>query len=163
MKKPLLLVSLLMISNAGVGMSIFDVGKVCTFSQISGVILNHGEPVKNTIIVRRVDYQGDSEDETRTDDMGHFTMPSLFERSVTKLLPQEFVVGQSLLIQRDGELVEFHMGVKRKPEENVEGRGKALEVTCELTDEKVSFYVGGNAFVTKCKWEVEHDVIDTGF
>lgn len=77
------------------------------------MILNDGEPVKNARIVRRADYQSNSQDETRTDYSGRFTMPSLFERSITKLLPQEVVVGQSLLIERDGDLVEFHMGVKR--------------------------------------------------
>jgi len=91
-------------------MSIFDVGKVCTFSAVSGVITKDGQPVKNTRIVRVVDYQSKSQDETKTDEHGRFSMPAPFERSVTKLLPKEFVVGQSLLIEDGGELQEFHMG-----------------------------------------------------
>lgn len=144
-------------------MSFFDVGKVCTFSAISGVVTKDGQLVKNARIVRQVDYQSKSQDETVTDEYGRFSMPALFERSITRFLPQEFVVGQSLLIEEGGELLKFHTGVKRQPEENVESKGAAMEVSCELSDEDSVFYVDGSAFVTKCQWNVEHDVIDTGF
>ncbi|MAZ89813.1 MAG: hypothetical protein CL693_19435 [Cellvibrionaceae bacterium] len=163
MRKVIFFVSLCLVSSVGVGMSILDVGKVCTFSAVSGVITKDGQPVRNARIVRVVDFQSKSQDETTTDEHGRFSMPALFERSITKLLPQEFVVGQSLLIEDGGDLQEFHMGVKRQSEENVESKGVPLDVICELSDENSAFYIDGNAFVTKCKWDAEHDVIDTGF
>ncbi len=89
-------------------MSFFEVGEVCTFSAIYGVVTKEGQPVKNAKIVRGVDYQSKSQDETDTDEYGRFSMPALFERSITRFLPQEFVVGQSLLIEEGGELLKFH-------------------------------------------------------
>ncbi|WP_439135837.1 DUF6795 domain-containing protein, partial [Pseudomaricurvus sp.] len=74
-------------------MSIFDAGKVCTFSKVSGVILRGGEPVSGARVIRETDFQSKRRDEAVTDDQGYFEMPSLFERSITSLLPQEFVVG----------------------------------------------------------------------
>ena len=93
-----------------------------------------------------------SQDETRTDHLGHFSMPALFKRSIARFLPQQFAVGQSLVTERNGELEGFHSGVKRKPEEATDGRGKALEVTCDLSEKRAPFIINGNTFVSKCRW-----------
>ncbi len=154
---------LMLFSNSGVSMSIFDVGKVCTFSGVSGVLVDGGEPLKNVKVIRETDYQGAREDHVFTDDDGRFSMPPAYERSVTKLLPQEFVVGQALFVEKDGERIKIMAGVKRKPEENVESKGKPFKIRCDLQSERKTFYVDGNLFLTKCEWDVEHDVIDTGF
>lgn len=162
-KKFTVLLCLVFLSGNGFGMSIFDAGKVCTFSKVSGVILREGKPVAGARVVRETDYQSKHRDETVTDSEGYFEMPSLFERSVTSLLPQEFVVGQTLKVEVAGEEQKIFSGVKRKKEEMTESRGEPFNITCELTDEDVAFYIDGNAFVTRCTWDAEHDEIDNGF
>ncbi|MGI9282637.1 MAG: DUF6795 domain-containing protein [Endozoicomonas sp.] len=138
-------------------MSIFDVGKMCTFSRISGVILNNGEPVVGAKIIRETRYEKTFSDQTVTDESGHFEMPALFVRSIAKYLPQEFVVWQSMKIEVNGSEHEIWDAAKRSKEENSESRGKPLIVTCELSDAKRIIRVAGVSFITKCLWDVEED------
>ncbi|AMX01398.1 DUF6795 domain-containing protein [Microbulbifer thermotolerans] len=144
-------------------MSIFDTGKVCTFSNISGVILKDGQPVSNATVTRTTSYQKKKTDKTTTNEEGYFEMPALFERSVMSLLPQEFVVGQLIVVTVNGEDHTIWDGVKRKKEENSEARGKPLIVTCDISDELHVIEVDGQPFVTKCNWDVVPDIVDKGF
>ena len=113
-------------------MSIFDAGKVCLFSRISGVITLDGKPIANARLVRTVNKESDKVDEATTDEKGYFEMPAVFERTVTKFLPQEFVVSQKIVVHYQEKEYEIWSGIKRDKEENVESRGKPLVVTCEL-------------------------------
>jgi hypothetical protein len=148
---------LLVVSSSGVAMSIFDVGKMCTFSKISGVILNNGEPVVGATIFREARYEKTFSDQTVTDNNGHFEMPALYVRSVAKFLPQEFVVWQSIKVDFNGSEYDIWGATKMSKEENSESRGKPLIVTCELSDEKRIIRIAGVSFITKCKWDVEED------
>ncbi|MGI9280809.1 MAG: DUF6795 domain-containing protein [Endozoicomonas sp.] len=138
-------------------MSILDIGKMCTFSKISGVILNNGEPVANATVIRETDYEKKFTDQTTTDENGYFEMPALFVRSIAKYLPQEFVVGQSIKVVIGDKEERIWFGVKRKKEENVESRGKPLIVTCDLTNDEEHLEVNGSLFIGKCRWDVEPD------
>lgn len=144
-------------------MSIFDAGKVCTFSSISGVILKDGKPVPNAVVTRTTSYQSEKKDKTQTNEEGYFEMPALFERSVLSMLPQEFAVGQRLVVTIGNEEHDIWSGVKRIKDENSEAKGQPLIVTCDLGDEKQAFEVDRQPFITKCKWDVIPDNVDTGF
>ncbi|MCX2795565.1 carboxypeptidase regulatory-like domain-containing protein [Microbulbifer thermotolerans] len=144
-------------------MSILNIGKVCTFSGISGIIQKDGQPLSNITVTRTTSYQKKKTDKTKTNEEGYFEMPALFERSVMSLLPQEFVVGQLIVVTVNGEDYVIWDGVKRKKEENSEARGKPLIVTCDITDELNAIMVDGQNFVTKCNWDVVPDKVDTGF
>ncbi|WP_152558676.1 carboxypeptidase-like regulatory domain-containing protein [Endozoicomonas numazuensis] len=141
-------------------MSIFDVGKMCTFSKISGVILNNGEPVTHAQVIRETDYEKKFTDQTTTDENGYFEMPALFVRSIAKYLPQEFVVGQLIKVVIGDREEQIWSGVKRTIDENAESRGKPLVVSCDLANEKQSFRVDGSLFTGKCQWDVEPDKDD---
>lgn len=139
-------------------MSIFEAGKVCTFSPISGVILFEGKPAAGARVVRTTDYQKKIQDETLTDSNGYFELPGIFERNIVNFLPQEFVVGQLVNVSFSGREFRIWSGVKRKREENSESRGKPLVVTCELTQKDEIINVDRQPFITKCRWDVTPDV-----
>lgn len=146
------------ISGSLFAMSIFDAGKVCTFSAISGVVLMEGKPVAGARVVRTTDYQKKKQDETVTDGEGRFELPAVYERHLVNFLPQEFVVGQLINVSFNDEEFKIWSGVKRKRQENAESRGKPLVVTCELTQEDEVINVDRQPFITKCKWDVVPDV-----
>lgn len=153
-----LCVFLAFISGTAFAMSIFDAGKVCTFSPISGVVLYEGKPVAGARIVRTTDYQKKSQDEAVTDGNGYFEMPGIYERHIVNFLPQEFVVGQLINVSFNDKEYKIWSGVKRKWEENAESRGKPLVVTCELTQEDEVINVDRQPFIAKCKWDVDPNI-----
>jgi hypothetical protein len=138
-------------------MGISDVGKVCLFSAMSGVITLDGKPVANARLVRTADRDGAKTDETTTDNNGNFKFPAVFERTITKYLPQEFVVKQVIQVQYQGKEYAMWSGVKRKPEENAESSGKPLVVKCELNQEKQFKQVDYTPIISLCTWDVESD------
>jgi len=138
-------------------MAISELGKVCLFSEISGVITLDGKPVANAKLVRTANRDGDITDETTTDEHGKFTMPAVYERTITKFLPMEFVVSQEIEVSHCGKKYKMWDGIKRKREENTESRGKPLVVSCELNSEEKHIRVDGAGFFTLCTWDVEPD------
>lgn len=138
-------------------MGFFDAGKVCLFSGISGVITKDGKPVANARVVRTADRDGERKDETTTDDNGYFELPPMFERTVTKLLPMEFVTLQRINVIDGEEQYEIWRSIKRDPKENTEARGKKLEVVCEMLQEEKGIIVDGVVIHSKCTWDVEVD------
>ncbi len=143
--------------SGSAGMSISDAGKVCLFSKISGVIKLNGEPVSNARLVRTVNLSSPETDEASTDENGYFEMPAVFKRTIAKYLPQEFAVSQEIIVHYDGKEYRMWSGVKRKPEENSESRGKPLVVTCELNSEKSMIKVNNSPIFSLCTWDVEPD------
>ncbi len=139
-------------------MSILDTGKVCLFSKISGVITFEGKPVANALLTRTASLSKDKVDQTRTDENGHFEMPAVFERTITKFLPQEFVAKQVISVEFNNQTYDIWSGVKRTPEENAESRGKPLVVSCELTQADLELIeVNGGPIFSRCTWGVEPD------
>ena len=78
-------------------MVILDTGKVSLFSKISGVVTFEGKLVANALLIRTASLSKDKVDETRTDENSYFEMPAVFERTITKFLPQEFVAKQVIV------------------------------------------------------------------
>jgi hypothetical protein len=144
-------------------MSLSDIGKACLFSKMSGVLLMDGKPVSGARIVRTVELSRKKEDETVSDENGEFELPAIFERSILNVLPQEFAAGQEVVVHYENKEYRIWSGVKREPEENSESRGKPLAVTCELNSERKFIQVNNNPIFTMCTWDVEPDIIDTGF
>jgi len=163
MKKKIFITLAVTISSlffAAVGvfaMSLGDVGKVCLFSSISGTITLDGEPVANARLVRTGDRDGPRVDETVTDEHGYFEFPAMYERTITKFLPQEFVASQEIIVHFKDKKYEMWSAVKRKEEENVESRGKPLVVTCELNTEQKLIIVNDSPIHSLCSWDVEPD------
>jgi len=138
-------------------MGLSDAGKVCLFSKMSGVITLDGQPASNARLVRTVNLNKDIVDETTTDENGNFEFEAQFTRTITKFLPQEFVASQVILVHHEGKEYEMWAGVKRKPEENIESRGKPLIVKCELNSERKVIEVNSSPIISLCTWDVEPD------
>jgi hypothetical protein len=163
MKKPIFItvavtISCLFFVAVGVfAMSLGDVGKVCLFSPISGTITLDGKPAVNARLVRTGDRDGPHVDEAVTNEQGYFEFPGMFERTITKLLPMEFVASQKIMVHYEGNEYEMWSSIKRKREENSESRGKSLVVTCELNWEQKLIVVNGSPIHSLCVWDVEPD------
>jgi hypothetical protein len=155
----LYIISSLLLLTGGLAMGMGELGKVCLFSGISGVIMLDGKPVANARLVRTADRDGAKTDETMTDKDGRFSFPAMFERTVAKYLPQEFVSAQQIHVHFEGKNYEMWTGVKRKQEENTESRGKPLVVKCELNSARNTIYVDHAVYITMCTWDVEPDPI----
>jgi len=133
--------------------------KQCLFSEMTGVINFEGKPAAGVKLVRMVDYDKPQYDETVTDENGYFHFPAIHRSSLlNNILPMEFAVGQQIIVYKDGKEYEMWSGIKRKPEENSEARGKSLIVECELTlPEQPYIKIDGSPISSLCKWDVEPD------
>ncbi len=145
-------------------MGITDAGKVCLFSGMSGIIKLDGKPVSGAKLIRSVKKEKKRFDETITDENGRFEFKPIFERTITKFLPMEFVVQQVIWVHYEGKEYKMWSGVKRTEEENAESRGKPLVVTCDLNSEESLIEVNGSPIFSLCKWDVEPDTkLDLNF
>jgi hypothetical protein len=126
---------------------------------MTGVVNLNGKPVANVRLVRTINYNKDIVDETVTDENGNFEFPAVFRNNYAgKILPMEFVASQLIIAHHEGKEYEMWSGVKRKPEENAESRGKPLVVSCELgLEEKYHIWVNNSPISSLCKWNVEPD------
>lgn len=138
-------------------MSLSDMGKVCLFSEMSGVLTVDGEPAPHVRLVRTAKWQSEQKDETITDEQGRFHFPAMTERTVAKFLPMEFVAHQEIQALLEDSKIRVWGGIKRTPEKNAESRGDALSVKCELNAEEQLVTVNGGPILSRCVWDVEPD------
>ncbi len=132
--------------------------KTCLFSAISGTITLGSKPVANARIKRVSD---ERVDESKTDENGYFTMPSIFANPIfsfiSRFIPGQFVSTQKLYIYVDGMEHLLLEGIRRNEAEFTESQGKPWVISCELSDDPIWFRIDGNAFASRCKWDAEHD------
>ena len=117
--------------------------KTCVFSAVRARLTKNDEPLKGVTILRRWQWHGDEhEDSAVTDAAGQFVFPAVFKSSVTRLLPMEVVIAQSLVAKIDREERIFWVNSKRVAAENSEYNGRPTDLLCELTRE-MKVYRGG--------------------
>lgn len=134
-------------------MSLFDIGKVCVFSEVKARITVNGEPLKNTVVIRKWEWRELRQDRTTTDENGYFTFPVVFERSImNRALPIELVIAQGLYVETEGEAKKIWSNSKREPEENAELGGQSINLSCELTNDMKITRQYGSIMNTLCTW-----------
>ncbi len=153
----LILLSGLLLLFGGTAVGLTDIGKLCIFSGISGVITLNGQPVAHAKVIRTASKERKHQDETTTDEKGYFSFPPMYERSIAKFLPMEFVASQEIEVEYKGKTYRLWSGVKRKPEENTESRGKPLIVQCDLNNERYLKEVNSTPIISMCTWDAEPD------
>ena len=153
MKKFIALMGLLLISQLGSAMSIFDAGKVYTFSEVNLKLTKDGEPIPNAKVSRKVEWKKEKIEEAVTNGDGEVHFPAVFERSAAKFLPMEIVIAQVITVEVDGEVVKIWGNTKRDELENSELGGRSLNLTCEITDKKQLYRDFGSMLGTICKWD----------
>jgi len=152
MKRVIIIVIAITLSQGALAMSLFGAGKTCVFSNVKATLTMNGKPLPNAKVIRRWEWQELKEDSTTTDENGHFEFPVVFEKSVTRLLPIELVIGQGLYVIVDGKEQQFWSNSKREPGENAEFNGKPIAMMCELTHEMKYYRDFGSIMGTLCTW-----------
>ncbi|HWU76938.1 MAG TPA: DUF6795 domain-containing protein [Rhodanobacter sp.] len=114
-------------------------GKMCLFSAVKGVVLNHGEPVQGARIERSYKWAWKDRsggDQTVTDDKGEFALPAIWGHSLLgSLLPHEPVVDETMLIQHGGQTYKAWMFTRGNYTENGELNGRPIVLVCRLEAE----------------------------
>ncbi|UZJ45655.1 DUF4198 domain-containing protein [Marinimicrobium sp. C6131] len=132
-------------------MSLFDIGKVCVFSEFKARVTVNGEPLKNAVVIRRWEWLEPQQDRTTTDENGYFTFPAAFERSImNRALPIELVIAQGIYVETEGEVKKIWSNSKREPEENAELGGQPINLSCELTNDMKITRQYGSIMNTLC-------------
>lgn len=131
-------ISVILLVGIGNGAMAGLLGKNTLFSAVSGTVTDNGKPVAGARVVAAARIGGNEEHklETVTDASGSFKLgPIERGKGLLGLLPQEFAVGQKLLISHDGK---EHVGwshSKRSPEALAETGGQEFVLACDISKE----------------------------
>jgi len=111
-------------------------GKMCLFSAVRGVVLDHGKPVEGARIEQSWEWVWNGkkgQKDVVTDHQGKFEFPAVWYRSLLgSLLPHEPYIVQTILIQHEGETYDAWMVSKRNYRENGEADGHPISIVCRL-------------------------------
>ena len=125
-------------------------GSYTLFTGVDGVVTKNGDPVAGVRIVQSAKLGAKSpvSQETTTDQNGRFSLPEIKQsKGLGSLLPQQFAVGQELLIYESGQ---EHVGwilTKFDPENGSETGQNPIRLICELTADPS----GGEKHVGICR------------
>lgn len=111
-------------------------GKMCLFSAVRGVVLDHGKPVEGARIEQRFEWDWNGSkggNEVSTDFQGAFFLPAIWGKSLLgSLLPHEPVVEQTIIIHAGGNSFNAWMLDKRNYRENGELGNRPISLICRL-------------------------------
>lgn len=114
-------------------------GTMCLFSEVRGVVLQHGKPVQGATIEQEFQWAWKSEEGRKavvTDGEGKFYFPAITRSSFFgSLLPHEPMIRQTILIKYAGKTHKAWMFDKGNYDENGELKGKPIALRCELDAE----------------------------
>lgn len=129
-------------------------GRMCLFSAVRGVVLDHGKPVQGALITRNYFWHWKDRrgaDETVTDAQGRFELPAIWGRSLLgAILPHQTFVEQKIAIQYGGKDYVAWRFIRSTYEENSELFGKPIDLRCSLEREPARQRLEQN--------HVEHDI-----
>ena len=134
-------------------MSLFDAGKICTFSPVQAKLTLNGEPAIGAQVTRTTQWKDPVVDTAETNSEGEFSFSGNYEKSVKKFLPVEIMISQQLLVTYQGETYEIWANGKMNADENSELDGLPLNLTCELTEEMRTHRTASSLILTNCHWE----------
>lgn len=138
-------------------MSLFSSKKeeVVLFSALEGRLTYKGESASNakiTLWYKWKDKKGESVVYT-ADENGYFSIPTIKDQYKPRMLAQ-LVITQRLTVSYNDEEIVIWVHGKMSSEEFTELNGKAVDLLCELTDERERVEIeSGIAVGTSCKWK----------
>lgn len=114
-------------------------GKMCLFSAVKGVVLDHGKPVEGAKIERSYKWMWKDQtggDSAVTDVQGAFSLPAIWGSSfMGSLLPHEPLVRQTILIKVGDTSYDAWLFNKGEYAENGELKGRPISLVCRLEAE----------------------------
>jgi hypothetical protein len=140
----------------GVAMTMFS-GKdenLVLFSPIEGKLTFQGKPAAGAKIIRTVNWKDETgeSDTFFSNEKGEFNIPIKSETAKVSGLTQ-FVAYQTVDVIFQGKEVTIWRYGKMDKKLNAELGGKAINLTCELTDDLVRVEVPDGGLGTSCKWD----------
>jgi len=140
----------------GVAMTMFS-GKeeiLVLFSPIEGKLTFQGKPAAGAKIIRTVNWKDETgeSDTFFSNEKGEFNIPVKSETAKISGLTQ-FVAYQTVEVIFQGKEVTIWRYGKMSKKLNAELGGKAVNLTCELTDDLVRVEVPDGGLGTSCKWD----------
>jgi hypothetical protein len=117
--------------------AMFDMFRLCVFSAVRGVVLDHGRPVAGAKVMRSFGPPAKPvTDEAVTNEKGEFQLPAVFRTSViAALLPHQPHIDQTIMITYGGKEFLGWAAAKWDYEENSETGGRPADVVCRLDSE----------------------------
>lgn len=131
-------------------MFFFNIGKSCVFSGVKATITSNGSPVKSARVLREWEWNKLRSDEALTDENGNIEFSPIYEFSIARFLPIEFVVGQRLSIFIDDEQFVLWSNTKRNVEIYAEFLGLEINLDCEISNESKLYREFGSVMFTLC-------------
>jgi hypothetical protein len=111
------------------------------FSNVHGVVLIRGTPVKDAVVTRWVEFgftEESNTDTATTNSKGEFTFPQISRRSLlASIAPARPDVPQKISITHGGKEYLAWFFTKKNYDANGELRGKPIDLVCELTNERI--------------------------
>lgn len=120
------------------------------FSAVDGTVTENGTPVAGVLIKQSAQLGAGKPQtqETTTDENGAFRLSQLTRASgLGGLLPQQFAVGQEIIIHHNGEEYIGWIATKFDPEAGSETGTDPIALVCELTADPA----GGENHVGVCR------------
>ena len=142
------------VSIEGYSMSLFDIGKICLFSETSGQVVLNGRPIEGVSVKRSVIWQNKKQEETVISDIkGNFHFNAKFTNSLSKFMPVEAVISQRIVIRHGDEDFEGWKTTKRNFDENSELNGKSINLICDLSQKSTVKEEGAQVIKGLCQWK----------
>jgi hypothetical protein len=132
----LMAAALLPAFSEGSAMGLFT--RLVLFSPVHGVVLKNGVPVENAVVRQEVSFFDEKIPPQRvsSDASGKFSFPAVERNAgLSRLVPHQPVIMQTILITHDGVEYEAWMHTKNSYEENSELDGRPLNLECDLVRE----------------------------
>jgi hypothetical protein len=115
--------------------------KKILFSNVRGVVLIRGTPVKDALVTRWFEFGFTEESKTdtaTTNGNGEFAFPEISRISLlASIAPAQPDVPQKISITHGGKEYMAWLFTKKNYDANGELRGKPIELVCELTNERI--------------------------
>jgi len=135
-------------------MSLFDFAKICLFSEVNGVVVKDGVPIKGAEVIQTVSYGGGEKvrNSTTTNSQGEFHFNALFRHSIRTLLPGASVYDQEIIIKYENQEIPGWIMVKQNRQENTELDGLPISLTCDINSEEQRKTTQSNVVLGICHW-----------
>ncbi|WP_370980466.1 DUF6795 domain-containing protein [Agaribacterium sp. ZY112] len=129
--------------------------EVVLMSPLEGTLFNNGQILANVDIEVVIVMPGGAEKTFKhnTDDKGYFSLPVIKDQMTLGPMT-EFVVSQFIDVFYNGEKHTIWSAAKREPGlyEERDPPKKAINITCDITDNSIESRQGAGFIETKCKW-----------